>query len=562
MKANAPRKHKSDKSSLFFCEKLALKPDDESEDILKIIEFPDDPSIREVIRDLEGKIIGKRINFSEVKPKNPSVKKWINLINDTYPEIEKNTVEDLLNTFRDSLYPRSKEKNRIIVGIFLLKDIILLVHCKKDPSIAEWDGNIYPVKIILHPKNILRVSIIKKENGTLTFAAFEYSRKWSKGHADFWGIDPDDVNWEALGNIILHIDLADFNYPIQLAIESEELDEMLQEDQISNSGLIKIGRIDGKITSVDVFRRNMDFPEFYDFYITQKEQLEAYRKKFDELIKSGVLQSYDESMKNKYRYKEEEDKILEITTNGEKPIYQKKHPRYTICFFTNQYPRIVPSNKLITNLYSAIFDNHQYDIWHAGEETSQNPVNIGSLDIYNNCNIPSHLYELSERLLNVISDIAGKKEKYILQYHFCELWKNNLHDKHLHSMFDFIEHLRVIPDINYEYKKDGLFTKENHLEFKSSTDFNPKFKRFVDEKLIPTINSYFDGETLTRHCILYGIEDDNTISPISHLKNDTVTNIEKYANSQLNADSLQIKAYPLPVPNGIILLILLIPIIK
>ena len=191
------------KRPIFYCEKYALKPDSNDEDKIKISQFDDDSNIREVIRDLEGKIIGKRLLFSDVNPQNPSVKKWINHLMENYLTLQKDTVEDLINTFREALYSRSKEKFRIIVGIFLLKDAMLLIHSKKDPAIAEWEGTINSVKLILHPKNILRVAIIKEENGTVFFSAFEYSKKWSRGHAEFWKIDPEDVSWDTLGNIIL-----------------------------------------------------------------------------------------------------------------------------------------------------------------------------------------------------------------------------------------------------------------------------------------------------------------------------------------------------------------------
>ena len=234
------------KPILYFWEKWALKPEDEKDDKISFHKVDDDPAIREVIRDLESKIIGKKLLFSEVSPKNASVKKWINIIREKYPERDDNVVEDLLNTFRESLYTRSKEKNRLIVGIILLNDVILLVHCKKDPSLAEWQDKIYSVKLILHPKNVLRVAIIRNEDGKTTFSAFEYSRRWSKGHAEFWGIEPEDVSWESLGNISLTVELAGFPYPLNLPVETEQLDEMIANRDISPTGKIRIGREEGK----------------------------------------------------------------------------------------------------------------------------------------------------------------------------------------------------------------------------------------------------------------------------------------------------------------------------
>lgn len=552
-----------DKRPIFYCEKYALKPDSEEEDKLRISQFDDDSNIREVIRDLEGKIIGKRLLFSDVNPQNPSVKKWINHLMENYPVLQEDTVEDLINTFREALYSRSKEKFRIIVGIFLLKDAILLIHSKKDPAIAEWEGSINSVKIILHPKNILRVAIIKEENGTVFFSAFEYSKKWSRGHAEFWKIDPEDVSWDSLGNIILRIEVEGFDHGMQMQIESDDLDAMIKDDRISPSGKIKIGKSEGKIISVDVFRKTLDFNEFYDYYITQKENLEEHRKKFRELIQPGAIQSFDAKSKNKHKYKDHEEKILEITAAGELVVHQKNHPQYTICFFSDVYPRIVPSKLLISKLYDAIFENHRLDVWHAGEETSRNPYTIGALNIFNNCKISRQIDELSQKFLNVISDVSGKKEKCLLQYQFCQFWRTNLTNEHLSSIFDFIIEDRLIPELKYEFKNDGLFSKEDYLEFKSASEFDRKISKFTKDTLLPTIDKYIDENgILTRNCILYGVEDDNTINPILHLKSDMIPTIERMTNPVLQGKNIQIKAFPIPINSGVILLILLIPVLQ
>ncbi|MFA4876751.1 MAG: hypothetical protein WC586_05015 [Methanoregula sp.] len=551
-----------EKQPIFYCEKYALKPDTEEEDKIKISTFDDDSNIREVLRDLEGKIIGKRLLFSDVSPQNPSVKKWINHLMENYPALREDTVEDLINTFREALYSRSKEKFRIIVGIFLLKDAVLLIHSKKDPAIAEFEGTINSVKLILHPKNILRVAIIKEENGTVFFSAFEYSKKWSRGHAEFWKIDPEDVSWDSLGNIILRIEVEGFDHGMQMQIESEDLDAMIKDDRISPSGNIKIGKSEGKIVLVDVFRKTLDFNEFYDFYITQQENLEEHRKKFRELIQPGAIQSFDVKSKTKHKFKDYEEKVFEITSTGEQLIHQKNHPMYTICFFSDVYPRIVPSKSLISKLYDAIFENHRFDIWHAGEETSRSQYTIGALNIFNNCKVSREFNELSQKFLNVISDVAGKKEKYLLQFQFCQFWKANLMNEHLNSMFDFISEDRLIPELKFEFKNDGLFTKENQLEFKSASEFNGKIAKFTKDTLLPTIDKYIDEDgLLTRNCILYGVEDDNSINPILHLGSDMIPKIEELSNPSLKPKNIQIKAFPIPVNSGIILLILLLPIL-
>ena len=551
------------KSILYFWEKWALKPEDEKDDKISFHKVDDDPTIREVIRNLESKIIGKKLLFSEVSPKNPSVKKWINIIREKYPVRDDNVVEDLLNTFRESLYPRSKERNRLIVGIILLNDVILLVHCKKDPSLAEWQDKIYSVKLILHPKNVLRVAIIRNEDGKTTFSAFEYSRRWSKGHAEFWGIEPEDVSWESLGNISLTVELAGFPYPLNLPVETEQLDEMIANRDISPTGKIRIGREEGKITKVEVLRKSMDFTGFYDFYVTEKEKLEEHRKKFRELIPQKLtIDEFDLSLESKYKYEEDIEKIFEITPEGNKPVHNKKHPRYTLCFFTKCYPRIRPSQKLLMRLYQSIFENKNLEIWHAGVETSTEPLTIGCLKIYNKIEISSKLVEFTNNLLNIIQDAASKKKRLLLQKQFCYLWKKHIKNKYFNVLFDFISENIIIPELEFEFGNEGILAKEEHLEFKSADEVDAKPTRFAKNTLVPTIRKYIDGRELKRFCILYGVEDNGEIKPLYNLKNDQIAIIEEVVNKELSEEKIQINLHPIPFRQGTILSVFIVPIIK
>jgi hypothetical protein len=130
-------------------------------------------------------------------------------------------------------------------------------------------------------------------------------------------------------------------------------------------------------------------------------------------------------------------------------------------------------------------------------------------------------------------------------------------------MFDFISEDRLIPELKFEFKNDGLFTKENQLEFKSASMFNGNIMKFTKDTLLPTIDKYINEDgLLTRNCILYGVVDDNSISPILHLKSDMIPKIERMSNPSLQGKNIQIKAFPIPVNSGAILLILLLPILK
>ncbi|VVB63677.1 Uncharacterised protein [uncultured archaeon] len=549
---------------IYFWEKWAYKPEDEEYDKLNFYEIEDeDLSIREVIREFESKTIGKKLLFSDVSTKNPSVKKWVNAIRDRYPERNDEDVEDLLNTFRDALYARSREKFKNIVGLLLLNDLLLLVHCKKDRSLAEWKDKIYSANLIFHPKNVLRAAIIKKDDEKTMFSAFEYSRKWSKGHAEFWGIEPEDVSWDSLGSISLTIQLPFFDYLIQLPIESEQLELMIKDKMISPTGDIIIGRGKGTITKVEVFRKYMDFANFYDFYITEKDRLMEHREKFRELIPHGEHQpidSFDPELKDKYRYIDDVDKIFEITPEGNKSIHDKRHIRYTLCFSTKAYPRIKPSKTFINKLYQAIFQNYRLEIWHAGEETSDEPAIFGSLEIFNKIDVNIKLIEFRNSLLNIIDDAKSKKTTVLLQNYYCSLLSRNIKNYNIKVLFDFIKEDIIIPEMEFEFGNNGVCDKEELLEFKSSDDVGTKPGRFVRDTLVPTIRKYQENGDLTRFCILYGIEDNGEIRPVSRrVKSDQISYIETEANKELSSDNIKVSVQSIPFEEDYILAVFMMP---
>ena len=270
---------------------------------------------------------------------------------------------------------------------------------------------------------------------SLLFSAFEQNLSWSKGHAQFWGIEPEEVNWESLGHIILFVELTTFNYPIQLPIESNDLKTLIDKGQITTTGNIRIGREEGKITRVQIFKKEQDWDEFYEFFITENDKLHEYRKEFEDLIPSSEYHSvstFDRGLKDFYQYEEDFEKVFEITTEEEKIVCRKKHPRYRICFFTKEYPRIKPCHQLIKIIYDAIFYNHPLEIWHAGEDSSREPISIGTLKIYNDLNVDQDFIRFSENLLDTIQDhSASKKTRSILEYYYCSLWMRYLKNRHI-----------------------------------------------------------------------------------------------------------------------------------
>jgi len=232
------------------------------------------------------------------------------------------------------------------------------------------------------------------------------------------------------------------------------------------------------------------------------------------------------------------------------------------AFFTKCHPKIRPTKSLVYRLYQSIFENNPLEIWHAGEETSLEPVTLGSLSIYNKIDITRELEEFSNNLLNTIQDAASKKKCLLLQSYFCNFWKKNIKNRHFSVLFDFILDSIIAPELEFEFKNVGLLDKEEHLEFKSADEVSAKPGRFVRDTLVPTIEKYTADGKLTRFCVLYGIEDNGEIKPLYHLKNDQIVDIEKIANKELSNEKIQVNVHPVPFKGGTVLSVFMIPVIK
>ncbi|ENN96240.1 hypothetical protein J422_03438 [Methanocaldococcus villosus KIN24-T80] len=547
---------------IYFWSKSATKPQNKMEDKLYFNEVTTDEGggILDLIQALEKKIGNWRDFNNDVDPENASVKKWIKKILESYPDRSDDEVEYLIDTFRAALNTKSKEADKFLIGVLQMENILVIVHCRKDPSLAEIKDKLYAVRVLLHPKNIIRADIIKKDGENIILGAFEYSRRMSKGHAKFWGIEPEDVGWESIGTIRLNVELEEFDFPIQIPIEQDDLKNLIDKGIISPTGRIKIGRSEGKVTKVFVHNKAYEYKMFYDMFVALTERLTEYRRRFEKLIPTQQKISMYFSNDRKYQYMEDEKAVYSFTQDREELKFKKEHPKYIVCFFTKSTPGIEPKHSFLLKLYQSIFeDTRELEIFHAGEEISLEPFKIGGLKIYNQVDISEDVVKFSENLMKQIKDTQSRKGKVLLEYLFCKVYSENIRNPHLKSLFEFIIENIIKAEIEYEFRNSGILQAENILEFKSADDVLGNPSKFVKKKLVPTIKKYLDGE-VQRHCIIYGIEDNFDIKPIYHLKNDQITWMEKKANEELNEENVKIHILPIPYNNGLILAVYMIPI--
>ncbi|MCD6399559.1 hypothetical protein J7L85_02090, partial [candidate division WOR-3 bacterium] len=223
-------------------------------------------------------------------------------------------------------------------------------------------------------------------------------------------------------------------------------------------------------------------------------------------------------------------------------------------------PGIEPKRSFLLLLYQSLFNEESnLKIWHAGEKMSIIPFKIGGLEIYNQVEIPEETIEFSKSLMNQIKDAQSKKGKLLLEYLFCKIYSENLKNRHIKSLFEFLAEYIIKDEIHYEFTTPGTLQTEDILEFKSADEVLGKPSKFVKEKLVPTLRDYIDGP-IKRYCIIYGIEDEFLIKPIYHLKNDRIPEIERKANESLSDKNVRIHILAIPYNGGLVLAVYMIPI--
>lgn len=491
---------------IYFWSKSATKPSRSTRDTLNSKEVTVEEDIYSLLRALEKKIEVWRDFENDVEPENSSVKKWIKKIMDSYPDRRDDEVEYLIDTFRASLNTKSKEADKFLVGVLQMEDVLIIVHSRKDPSLAEIEEGLYSVRVVLHPKNIIRADIIKRTQKNVLFGAFEYSKRLSKGHAKFWGIDPEEVGWESPGTIKLNIELDTFPFPVLLPIEQDDLKELIDRGVISPTGKIQIGRDEGRITKVFVRKKAYSYNEFYDIFVAWTEKLQFYQREFMKIVPSQLnLKMYSSNIG--YQYKEDEAYLYKVTEKGEEKLFKKEHSNYIICFCTTVKPGIKPKRGFLMKLYDSIFkgNGELIKVWHAGEEITVEPFKLGNLEIYNKVEIPEEIVTFSKDLLTQIQDAQSRKGRLLMEYLLCKVCSENIKNRHLKSMVEFIMDDILREEIKYEFRHPGNLQKEDIVEFKSpDTLILRKPAKFTKERLVPTIKKYLNGPT-KRYCIVYGI---------------------------------------------------------
>ncbi len=523
----------------------------------------------EILKHLQAKSLGNSVPLEETNPKNSSVLSWIEEILELYPNHNTKVIEYLMNAFRASLYPRSKERDRFILITMQMKNTLVIAHTRSDLSIGGIDQQsttktrsktkkdyslITPVRRLLDPENVRRAITIRRENKRNIVWAFEKSRILSKGLAEFLGISAENVGWEDGGNIRMIINIDGFDWPLRIDMEREQLDDMVSAQVIKRTGDFKIGRSKAKIGQVHAYGHTYEYTEFWNHYVDETEKLAKYRKVFNRIIPEVI--HLDSVFDNDFtfRYEEDDKSVLELGVKTQSIKTTKDHPRFKIVFFTLKPPRIIPCEVFLETLYQSVFENRKLEVWHAGEKSLEDPTTIGSLSIFNDIGFSGDIETYVKKVLGHTHD-SSVKQKLLLQYHMCQMCESWLSSTHFHSLFWFLKK-KIQKMIEDEFEKPIMSGKEGFIEYKNLDAVIGKPSDFSKNILIDHVLKCKKGSKLVKYVILYGMDESTQIiRPINNWKSEQYTMIEKITNDALEDEDLQIRILPISHSGGFIPLV-------
>jgi hypothetical protein len=389
------------------------------------------------------------------------------------------------------------------------------------------------------------------------FSAYEKSRKWSKGHAQFWGIQLENLEWNNLSDIILTIKLEDFKYPLQLPVENTQIKDMILEENIKQNGTIQLGKETGEIQKINLYGKDLTFPEFYDYYINETQELNKHTEFYNTLIpKTPTLDTYThKKSENKYT----EDKNYLYKNN--KKIHTKKHNQYTLTFMTNKYPQIKPTKQFTQTLHNAIFQDEKINLTHVGEQKTSQPIKIGNLNLYNQINIDYDFQYANQYLLNQIQNTTNPILKTLLKKYYCTYWIENIENNNLKLIFTNIIQQIIEPEIQKQFQTQKI-EKDKSIKFEPADAVNSKPQNYA-HIIKKHVKKCIKKDKLLKYIILYGIDKKGHIKTINNYNTKNLPLVENLTNQLLKKEEIgaKIKINTITLNEGIIINIFIIPLL-
>ncbi|MGV9206183.1 MAG: hypothetical protein ACOC44_19430 [Promethearchaeia archaeon] len=510
-----------------------IKKDKDIEEVCRIPEYKD-RAIKKIIERLKDKSKYK-LDFNKIRPEFSFVKQWIKRILNNFEAIDKETVENLIEVFRRSLYTTSLEEGNTII-VLQFHNQFMLALSKRSISIAQKGGGIKIVNRALDEQNVRRYVLFEQLEEQISVRIFE-KYKLTKGMSEFLGISPEDIGWELLGDIKIYFDWSGQQASIEIIEEEirERFETMLNmtENQIIHGGEIY------DITHIRMRGKHIkDLQQLWDIILRYQNNLEKYRNYYLHTFVEPKL------LKSTSTFKENESRVIEIRPNGKKTNkFPKDHPHLDIIFARKRNPPCKMEISYLNKFYYALFikDNTKVNCLHIQDKYYDEPARINNLLIYHKIRTKD-----KEKILDLLDEITqesfyseDKKDLVALHYTVLKICEN-IFSNGMKHVFRELLRVKVIPNLNFQFKEKKFYAREEYIEYKRNQWYESSPVEFA-KKLSDYIKRHQEDFLI----MLVGADEKTkTLEPLSYYKDEFSKTIENKVRNQVSIKMIHVHRIP------------------
>ncbi|WP_144367996.1 hypothetical protein [Palaeococcus pacificus] len=469
---------------------------------------------------------------------------WITSLLYSYPEIDVQHAQFLLNEFTDEMRSRMREEEKY--GILLLaKDVLLLCHSKFGEFTITPNWEILPR--MLDSDNVIRfIAFIKKQDGRIKV---KYHEKYKTTFFVDWLRLPKKEAYSYLGGKY-RIEGEINGIKMALELPHDELYKLLKGHiegiKLRDGWIIFERPLEG--IAIETIRAGKkpykDLEEFIQDFTIEYFDIKRIQEKY-----WAILNSLDSIIARVIDDKEKIRAIFPGNTKAERTI-PKEFDVILPIFATEN--KIEIKESFLRELAVKLLNGEKLRIFHPGDMFSADPVVIRSLEIYNNL----ILSEASKSILEIINqaESGGSLVDKLLIYSALKIIVAGNSDKKIafflerlsSKMLSFIRVPTLLlrkEDIVVEFKAREFFEGDNNeIATKVADDLNTKFTE-------SPVKVYFFGvdEKAKR---IDGIN-------MGRLGSERMGTLEEKIKQKTNAKRIHL--YPAPLPDeprkGIIIMV-------
>lgn len=359
--------------------------------------FEDDgqiDNIMEVINGLERKTNSHPFNHLDL---DDSTKMCVTNLLDAYPDFTEDFCNLLINYFSKSMLTRAREEGKYAV-LIVFEDSVAVCHTDAEEKTLSREAEV--IVRLLDTDNVSKYARFHDSDDGREVLHFQ--RHLSKSFSDWLGLDPQEVAYDDAGEIKIFtkIDgsLAQFEY------EQDEFERkfVINEDYELLSGILRTPNDKYPVNHIEFGKRKYDtVDEFMQAFYSLFYGLSHYESEYETIAQSitpHVSQVIDH-----------ESKVTKGGPTGTTQVV-KDSSEFGIVF-ADKHIDIAAAWRL--ELAKAFQQGDRVQLHHVGLPLSEEPISIGSFEVYNDFEINderlSELYRITqeartgEHLSNIIS---------------------------------------------------------------------------------------------------------------------------------------------------------------